>query len=291
MGQGFINALEELGHTVNAYEAKFNSINQKPFNAEMLEFLKTPTDLIIVMGGGDKYCGFYSDEAIIDFMTTTPVPRITYFMESMFSRSRTRKRYYRSIKCFSHILTVDESDIPAIIIAGCKYVDYVAGWVDPKVFHPMDLPIRVNFQFIGFPHIHRLPYIKYFEDELGMRNDRYPTLKDYVGGINETKILVGLPSVFKGFTQRVSETLACGKLLLHPALPDSLPESKKIFKDKEHIVYYNTKEEAVELGRYYLNNDTERKKIEENARKEILEKHTIKMRAQQFINYVNENPV
>jgi len=291
MGQGFINALEELGHTVHFYRALLNSVNQKPRNQEMLEFLKTPADLIIVMGGGDKYCGFYSDPTIIDFMMTTKTPRFTYFMESMFSRKRTESRYMRSIKCWSHILTVDESDIETIKKYSCKNVDYAAGWVDEKVFCPIDLPIRTDFQFIGFPHIHRLPYVEYFKEHLEMRNDRYLTLADYVGGINETKILVGIPSVFKGFTQRVTETLACGKLLLHPILPEYLPRSKEIFKDKEHIVYYNTMEEAVELGRYYLNNDIERKKIEENARKEILEKHTIKMRAQQFINYVNENPV
>ena len=292
MGQGFINALEELGHTVTPFLAQFNSVNQKPHNPKMLEFLKTPADLILVMGGGDKYCGFYADDSIIDFMTTTKVPRLTYFMESMFTRKRTASRYERSIKCWSHIFTVDETDIVEIKNRGCQNVEYAAGWVDEKVFRPMsEVRERVEFQFIGFPHIHRQPYIDYFKEHLGMENNKYPTVEDYVGGINETRILMGLPSVFKGFTQRVSETLACGKVLLHPKLPDNLPLNKAIFKDKEHIVYYDTMEEAVELGRYYSNNDEERKRIEKNAREEILNKHTIKMRAHQFINYVNENPI
>ena len=291
MGQGFINALEELGHTVVFFKARLNSVNQKPHNEAMLEFLKTPADLILAMGGGDKYCGFYADDSIIDFMVHSPIPRITYFMESMFSRKRTESRYLRSIKCWSHILTVDESDILAIKQYGCDNVDYVAGWVDEKVFRPIQLPIRVDFQFIGFPHIHRQPYIEYFKEHLGIENNKYFSLQDYVGGINETKILIGVRSVFKGFTQRVTETLACGKVLLYPSLPDYLPRSKEIFKDKKHIVYYNDMAEAVELGRYYLNNETERKEIEVNARKEILDKHTIKMRAKQFLNYINANPI
>ena len=288
MGLGFINALKELGHQVNVFEAKLNSVNQKPHNKEMLEFLKIPADLILVMGGGDKYCGFYSDESIQDFMVNCKIPRITYFMESMYSRKRTESRYTRSIKCWSHILTVDESDIEAIKSFGCSNVDYVSGWIDEKVFKPMDIPQRVEFQFIGFPHIHRELLIKFLKDNLGMENNRYPTLEDYVGGINETKILIGIPSVFKGFTQRVTETLACGKVLLYPTLPVYLPRSRQMFQDKEHIVYYNNMEEAVELAKYYSQNAIERKEIERNARQEILDKHTIKIRAQQFIEYANK---
>lgn len=291
MGQGFINALEELGHTVISFEAKFNSVNQKPHNKAMLEFLQTPADLILVMGGGDKYCGFYADEEIMDFMCNAKIPRITYFMESMFSRKRTESRYVRSIKCWSHILTVDETDIPEIKKYGCENVDYVPGWVDEKTFHPIELPLRYEFQFIGFPHIHRQPYIEYLQKHLRMVNNHYPTVKDYVGGINETKILVGLPSVFKGFTQRVSETLACGKVLLYPSLPEYLPRSRALFEDKKHIVFYNSLEEAVELARHYSKNDSERKKIERASLREILDKHTIIKRAQQFIMYAHEGKI
>ena len=124
-----------------------------------------------------------------------------------------------------------------------------------------------------------------------MVNNHYPTVKDYVGGINESKILIGLPSVFKGFTQRVTETLACGKVLLYPALPEYLPRSRSLFQDKKHIVFYNNLEEAVELARYYSLNDLERQKIEEASLQEVLDKHTIKKRAEQFINYANEGKI
>jgi len=134
----------------------------------MLEFLKQSADLILVMGGGDKYCGFYADEKIQDFMVNCKIPRITYFMESMYSRTRTTSRYLRSIKCWSHILTVDETDIPFIKNLGCPNVDYISGWVDEKVFRPKpNIPERVEFQFIGFPHIHRMPTIDFLKNKLG----------------------------------------------------------------------------------------------------------------------------
>jgi spore maturation protein CgeB len=244
------------------------------------------------MGGGDKYCGFYADESIMDFMVNCPIPRLTYFMESMYSRKRTSSRYMRSIKCWSHILTVDETDIISIQNFGCSKVKYISGWVDEKVFRPMpEIKERVEFQFIGFPHIHRQPMIEYLERELGMQNNRYYTLEDYVGGINETRILIGLPSVFNGFTQRVTETLSCGKVLLYPKLPNNFELSKEVFKDRKHILYYNTLEEAVELARFYSANDILRKRIEKQARQEILNKHTIKIRAQQFLDYIHENTI
>ena len=243
------------------------------------------------MGGGDKYCGFYADEEIMDFMQNAKIPRITYFMESMFSRKRTESRYLRSIKCWSHILTVDETDVEEIKKHGCENVDYISGWVDEKTFHPIDLPIKFEFQFIGFPHIHRQPSIEYLKEHLGMVANHYHTVKDYVGGINESKILIGLPSVFKGFTQRVTETLACGKVLLYPALPEYLPKSRALFEDKKHIVFYNNLEEAVELAQYYSINDSERQKIEKASLEEILDKHTIRKRAEQFITYAHEGKI
>jgi hypothetical protein len=48
MGQGFIDALESLGHTVRSFKANLNSVNQKPLNKDMLGFLKSPADLILV---------------------------------------------------------------------------------------------------------------------------------------------------------------------------------------------------------------------------------------------------
>ena len=114
---------------------------------------------------------------------------------------------------------------------------------------------------------------------------KYETTEDYVVGINETKILMGIPTIMKGFPQRVSETLACGKLLIHKRPAEDFKISRELFKDRKHIILYDTMEEAVALAKYYLEHDDERKTIEENARKEIMEKHTLLMRTREFVNY------
>src|SRR3990167_2596550 len=113
----------------------------------------------------------------------------------------------------------------------------------------------------------------------------YEGIPNYVMGINQTKVLMGIPTVMMGFPQRITETMACGKLLIQKRPPSSFKISQQLFEDKKHIVFFDTMEEAVELAKYYLEHEDERKEIGENARKEILEKHTILIRAREFINY------
>ena len=59
MGQGMENAIKELGHEVNTFIAEKDSVRQIPSYDKFFEFIKTPCDLLLVMGGGDKYYSFY----------------------------------------------------------------------------------------------------------------------------------------------------------------------------------------------------------------------------------------
>ena len=283
MGQGMENALKELGHEVNTFIAEKDSVRQIPLYDKFFEFIKSPCDLILVMGGGDKYYPFYTDCSVREYVKNMKVPTVTYLMESMKTRTITRMRYEKSVSIWSHVWTVDETEIEDLKNVGGKNVKYAPGWIDENIFKPKNVPIKYDTQFIGWLHDHRLPYMEYFRKGLGTVNNKYETVEDYVRGINETKILIAFPSVFTGFTQRVTETLACGKLLLHPTLSEGFKKSKELFKDRENIVFYKTMEEGVALAKYYLEHEEERKQIELNARKEILNKHTIKARVKEFI--------
>lgn len=285
MGKGFENALKELGHKVNIFVSEKDSGHQVNQYKDLYKFIKTPCDLFIAMGGGDKYCAFYYDTPARKELMNLQVPKLAYFMEGMNSRTLTRNKYEVTIPLWTHILTCDETDVDWIKSRGCKNVAYIPGWVDEKVFYPKDVPIKYEFQFIGHVHKHREPYIRFFEKELKMRVGKYETIKDYVNGINETKILIGIPTVMRGFPLRVPETLACGKVLLHKRPPDDFPLARQLFKDKKNIVFYDTMEEAVELAKYYSSNNEARKLIEQSARQEILSKHTINRRVQEFIVY------
>ena len=287
MGKGFENALKELGHDIDVFISEKDSGHQVNQYEALYKFLEEPCDLFLAMGGGDKYRAFHYNEKIREYVRSMKVPRLAYFMESMKTRTITKMRYESTVSLWSHILTCDETELEGIKHLGCKNVEYAPGWVDEKVFYPMDIPVKHEFQFIGYVHKHRLLYVEHFAKHIGMRVGNYGTVEQYAEGINETKVVIGIPSVFQGLAQRVSETLACGKVLLHKVLPEELELSRQVFKDKEHIVFYKTMEEAVELAKYYASHDSEREKIEKSARAEILAKHTILQRAREFIYYAH----
>ena len=64
--------------------------------------------------------------------------------------------------------------------------------------------------------------------------------------------------------------MSCKKMVI----TDRLSQSKQldqIFKEDHEIVFYSTKEEALEKINYYLNNDSEREKISENGYNKVME--------------------
>jgi len=58
------------------------------------------------------------------------------------------------------------------------------------------------------------------------------------------------------------------------ALVNWFPGIEKLFENKEHLVWFRSPEEAVELARYYLDNDDKRNAIREAGHRLYLEKHT-----------------
>lgn len=58
-------------------------------------------------------------------------------------------------------------------------------------------------------------------------------------------------------SDRLTQYMACGTFVL----AKSVPNSNLLFKDKEHLRYFNSIEEFFELADWYLKNEQERKKI------------------------------
>ena len=81
---------------------------------------------------------------------------------------------------------------------------------------------------------------------------------------------------------KVFEALACGSFLLVDDQKDIL----SLFKDGEHLVIYKDVDDLRAKVLYYLNNETERKRIAENRRREVLEKHTYKHRIKSILDTI-----
>ncbi|MCR4319072.1 MAG: glycosyltransferase [Candidatus Brocadiaceae bacterium] len=81
---------------------------------------------------------------------------------------------------------------------------------------------------------------------------------------------------------KVFEALACGAFLLVDDQKDIL----SLFRDGEHLVIYKDIDDLRAKASYYLKNDDERKRIAENGRREVLEKHTYRHRVKAILDIV-----
>ena len=81
---------------------------------------------------------------------------------------------------------------------------------------------------------------------------------------------------------RVFEALACGILLVIEKQKDVL----SLFEAGKHLVVFEDVEDLSAKVLYYLNNEDERKRIAENGRREVLEKHTYRHRVKAILDIV-----
>src|SRR5262249_13016364 len=107
-------------------------------------------------------------------------------------------------------------------------------------------------------------------------SDRYRVLiavghfgEDYVRLTNRAKIVFNR-SVNGCTNQRAYDGLACGALVFNEAEGE---ETREIFEDRVHTVYYDSENLEERLG-YYLAHHDARERIVEAGRKLVLERHT-----------------
>jgi len=84
---------------------------------------------------------------------------------------------------------------------------------------------------------------------------------------------------------RVFEALCSGSLLVTDSAPGSGLD--EFFKDKEHLVIYDD-ENLEETISYYLKNESERERIANAGKREVLDKHTYGHRTELMVQVLNE---
>lgn len=66
------------------------------------------------------------------------------------------------------------------------------------------------------------------------------------------------------------------------------PGLEQVFKHKQHLLWFTSIEEAVDLARWALENETERAKIAQAGREEVLRAHTWDVRIARMLEYARE---
>ena len=84
--------------------------------------------------------------------------------------------------------------------------------------------------------------------------------------------------------QRVFDVAACKKFIL----TDHRGQITEFFNDKKNIVWFDDVSEIPDLVKYYLNNDSERNKINNNAYEIVLKNHTYKNRINKMIEIMKK---
>lgn len=133
------------------------------------------------------------------------------------------------------------------------------------------IPVNKQFTIEG---------VKYFRDK-GRAN-----LSRYVHGLNISKVLVfsaGIPS-FKSAVLKFFEGLAC-EILIMSDMPYDWRALR--FEPNKNMVEINS-QNFLESFRYYIDNESERKKIAQNGRELFLKYHTNEERSKQLIAQFKE---
>jgi hypothetical protein len=187
--------------------------------------------------------------------------------------------------------------------AGCSRIDYWQSGYDQKYFYRKseeerkELREKYNHDVVFCAHniaLHNLPGKKWRSDVAEFIYNEY---KDnfYLYGFgwdflnknfnkrlnfyeqndvyNGSKIVLSINcvnDVKKYFSDRQLISMASGSL----ALSKYIPGIEEYFENHKHLVWFNTKEECLDLINYYLKHDDEREQIGINGARELLKQHT-----------------
>ncbi len=114
--------------------------------------------------------------------------------------------------------------------------------------------------------------------------------EEYANVCTRSKIVIDIKSfdycldVEGYFSDRTPLTLGFGGFLLSQYTPGV----DQMYKDRKHLVYFKTPEEAISLIEYYLHHEDERKQIAEQGKEYILKNHTYLKRVEQIIQDVEQ---
>jgi spore maturation protein CgeB len=160
--------------------------------------------------------------------------------------------------------------------------NFISMWVpqDERIFVPLDKTIDLSF--IGTKHAyptrqHYLNFVKqHFPIHLsGGQRENKLTIEEYATTIGKSKISLNFPDKPDGIIQakcRIYETMLCGTLLLEK----DNEAIKKWFSPFVHYVPFINENDLLDKVQYYLNNETERNSIVNNALEKMKTDYTSK---------------
>jgi hypothetical protein len=160
-------------------------------------------------------------------------------------------------------------------------VIFTSHWTDLNIYYPSFTnyePFDVVTSMCG----DRGEVVNYLEEKLGSSFYLKNNLKDIENGdLYRNGKIIFQKARYGEVTRRIFEGMSCKKLVITDRL-NSNKQLEDMFIEDEEIVFYSSKEEALEKIQFYLNNDYERNRIAQNAYKKVINYFTTK----NIVNFV-----
>jgi len=156
----------------------------------------------------------------------------------------------------------------------------------PNVFHHIDIPEKYDIGFTGALSKDRLHSTRrMILDALSqkytvkVRNNVRNNVAEFY---SESRLVFGTSDFpYQYYTSnRFFIAMGCGSVYL----TKKFPGIDKFVRNKEHVLWFDTDEEMLDLVDFYIKNDAARRKIGENAQKLAQEKHTCVHRVRNMID-------
>ncbi len=256
-------ALVELGHEVI-------DIDFRRDHGHIEEQLKQSADLVIT------YKGSGINPRLLEIQSC---PTILWYPDDVLTIQQAHNDLQYGGYAYDHVYYFDQAGLQKLQQMGITHCSFLPVATDPTIYRYLPgTKKKYDVTFVGNIYPNRRILI----DRLKSKFNVFETkafMEDMVRIFNETKIVLNLGVSNTGYQLRVFEALGCRSFLL----TNEIGMNDRLFKDREHLVYFNDRSIESLIG-YYLEHDEEREAIAGNGYQEVCAKHTFKHRIQKIFD-------
>jgi spore maturation protein CgeB len=251
-------------------------------------------DLGILVDYGEDNLGIPLDWEI-------PHPNCYWVADTHIDKKGYQYRLNRA-KQFDYVFMCHKAQIPDFIRDGVdpEKIHYLPCAAEPDCYRPYPIMEKWDWCFIGHLNSdHRIDLVDAFIKNFGLGEDKgyfgyripqiqgHCVLDDAAKKFSMSRVVIN-DSINKDLNMRTFEAMACKRVLITQENEPLL----ELFKDRVHLVTYESIEEAVRLAKDLLSNTERRNAIAEAGYKEIISKHTYRHRVLEILKTsLNYNPI
>lgn len=273
---------EGISVTLAAMGYRVMDCGHPQFGAPPLEALRQ-ADLII-LGAVEWYGDLLLRRYGADW-AALPMPKLAWYAESAHRDDRDfpfgRYRGLADLHYFPAAQDAEEF--------GGTWLPFGA---DTVLFAPRPVAKRHDAAFLGSLYPKRVEYLRRIGFPLARMApvsapDPIRSFARLAEAYGSTRIFVNLPAYSRLLVTKVTEVMACGTMLVTPAMdhPSGLANMAQ-FEDGRHLVYYPPDRPAAlaEILAHYLNTPAEREAIAAAGRAEVVRAHSLRARLERMLS-------